>query len=290
MLSNRSLAGIAAVSVAALAACKSDRQPPSTETGQPASAEAPASGSVTVTATDYSFDGPAKLTAGTNTLHLVNHGKELHQLQLIKLGQGKTADDLVTALKSPGPIPSWVTFVGGPNGIAPGAETSATEVLAPGNYAYVCLIPSPDGAIHAAKGMVRPFEVAGGSSASAAQLPPADVTIKLVDYDFRSSKPLTAGRQTILVQNEGPQPHEIVLVRLAPGKKIEDFAHWAETGLKGPPPAEPLGGVAVLNKGEEGTFTVELTPGDYGLICFVPDAKNGKPHLAHGMMKNLKVS
>jgi len=31
-------------------------------------------------------------------------------------------------------------------------------------------------------------------------------------------------------------------------------------------------------------------PGDYGLICFVPDAKDRKPYLAHGMMKNLKVS
>lgn len=289
MFSNRSLAGIAVLSVAVLAACKSDRQPPSTEAAGPPSAEPHASESVTVTATDYAFDGPAKLAAGSTTLHLVNHGKELHQLQLIRLEQGKTADDLVKALKTPGPIPSWITFVGGPNGVAPGAEARATEILAPGNYAYVCLIPSPDGIIHAAKGMVRAFEVTG-SSPAAAQLPPADVTIKLVDYDFQSSKPLTAGRQTILVQNEGPQPHELVLVKLAPGKKVEDFAHWAETGLKGPPPAEPLGGVAVLNKGEKGTFTAELSPGDYGLICFVPDAKDGKLHLAHGMMKNLKVS
>jgi hypothetical protein len=78
------------------------------------------------------------------------------------------------------------------------------------------------------------------------------VTIKLIDYDFQSSAPLTAGRQTILVQNAGPQLHKIVLVKLAPGKKVEDLAHWAET-MKGPPPGKP------------------------------------QLHLAHGMMKNIKV-
>jgi hypothetical protein len=114
-----------------------------------------------VTATDYAFHGADTLTAGLNTLHLLNRGKELHQIQLVKLEQGKTADDLTRALKAPGPIPSWIRFVGGPNGVAPGGETRATSLLAPGNYAYICLIPSPDGIIHAAKGMVRSFEGQG---------------------------------------------------------------------------------------------------------------------------------
>jgi len=60
--------------------------------------------------------------------------------------------------------------------------------------------------------------------------------------------------------------------------------------MKGPNPAEPLGGVSVLEKGGRASFTADLTPGNYGLICFVPDTKNGKPHLAHGMMKNITVS
>jgi hypothetical protein len=34
---------------------------------------------------------------------------------------------------------------------------------------------------------------------------------------------------------------------------------------------------------------VDLASGNYGLICFVPDAKDGKPHLAHGMMQDFKV-
>ncbi len=236
------------------------------------------------------FDAPDSMAAGAVTVQLVNHGKELHQAQLIRLEQGKSLADVAQVLKSGGPIPSWIKFVGGPNGIAPGQEAQATEVLPPGNYAYICLIPSPDGVVHAAKGMARPFTVTEASSTTASQIPPADVTLKLLDYDFQASQPLKAGRQTIMVENVGPQAHEVVLLKLAPGKKTEDFAMWAEHGMKGPPPAQPLGGVTILDKGARGSFTADLTPGDYGFICFYPDQKDGKPHLAHGMMKNFKVS
>ena len=244
---------------------------------------------VTVTASDYGFQAPDSMAAGAVTVQLVNHGKELHQAQLIKLEQGKTMNDLAQALKSGGPPPSWIKFVGGPNGIAPGQEAQATAVLPPGNYAYICLIPSPDGVIHAAKGMARPFTVMGAST-TASELPPADVTIKLLDYDFQPSQPLKPGRQNIMVENAGPQPHEVVLLKLAPGKSAEDFAMWAEHGMKGPPPAEPIGGVTMLDKGGRGSFTADLTPGDYGFICFYPDQKDGKPHLAHGMVKTFKVN
>ena len=36
-------------------------------------------------------------------------------------------------------------------------------------------------------------------------------------------------------------------------------------------------------------LTASFTPGDYTLLCFVPDAKDGKPHIAHGMVKNFTV-
>ncbi|HEX2610330.1 MAG TPA: hypothetical protein VHK68_04915, partial [Gemmatimonadales bacterium] len=243
---------------------------------------------VVVTAADYRFSAPSTVPAGLVTIDLVNHGKEMHQAQMVKLEDGKTVADLEKALSSQGPPPSWIKFVGGANGVAPGGEAHATSVLTPGNYAFLCFIPSPDGKMHAAKGMVQPFTVAGGASAGASEAPHGDVTMKLTDYNFTLSKPLTPGKHTILVENAGPQPHEVVLLKLAPGKKAEDFGKWAET-MKGPPPAQPLGGVTFLDKGAQGSFTADLTAGDYGLICFVPDAKDGKPHFVHGMIKTIKV-
>jgi hypothetical protein len=269
-----------------LAGCSSDR---SAQTSR-AEAQHPVSATITVTAYDYSFQAPKEVPAGSIQFQLVNKGNELHQAQLIKLEEGKTLEDLAKAMKPHGPPPSWVKFMGGPNGVAHGQEANATAVLSPGQYAYLCLIPSPDGVLHSNKGMAYPFTVTESSKEVSKELPQPDVTIKLNDYDFETSRPLTPGKHTILVENAGPQTHELVLLRMTPGKKAEDFATWAMAGMKGPPPAEALGGVVFLEKGGRGTFEVELTPGTYGFICFVPDSKDGKPHLSHGMAKTFRVS
>lgn len=282
-----SLAGLAIIPACALFACRSDR--PAPQVADSTRSSATPSDTITVTATDYAFDAPAQVPAGATALRLSNRGKELHHAQLIKLEEGKTVEDVLKAIKAPGPLPRWIKFVGGPNAVAPGQDAVATSDLAPGSYAFVCVIPSPDGVPHLAKGMIRAFEVTG-SAAAAQELPAPDVTITLVDYDFRTSGSLTAGAHTIRVENAGSQVHELALLKLAPGKKVEDFAHWAESGMKGAPPAEPVGGVVGLEKNGSGSFAANLTAGDYGLICFVPDAKDGKPHLAHGMMKTIKVS
>ena len=50
----------------------------------------------------------------------------------------------------------------------------------------------------------------------------------LNDYSFTTSKPITAGRHTIKIENEASQSHELVLARLAPGKKAEDLPAWVE--------------------------------------------------------------
>jgi plastocyanin len=290
MFSLRALSSVV-LAAAGTVGCKSDRPSTDTQTSSAAAADAPsgAPAMVTVTANDFSFDAPGKVPAGAVTMRLVNNGKELHHAQMIRIEDGKTMEDIAKALKNPGPIPSWVKFVGGPNAIAPGKETYTTSVLTPGLYAYLCFMPSTDKVIHASKGMVLPFEVTA-TSAAAADLPSSDATITLADYDFQLSQPLTAGKRTILVENAGPQPHELALLKMAPGKTVEDFAAWDAGGMKGPPPAEPIGGVVALDKGGRATFTADLTPGQYGLMCFVPDSKDGKPHLAHGMMKNIKVS
>lgn len=283
--------GAAVALIVVLTGCKTER--PSTDESKSVESSAQtitsAPAAVTVTANDFSFDAPGKVPAGAVTMRLVNNGKELHHAQLIRVEDGKTMADVAKVLTNPGPPPTWVKFVGGPNAVLPGKETHATSVLTPGLYAYLCFIPSPDRVIHASKGMVRPFEVTPATTAAAADLPAPDATIKLVDYDFHLSQPLAPGKRTILVENAGPQLHELALLKLAPGKTVADFAAWDAGGMKGPPPAEPIGGVVALDKGASATFTADLTPGDYGLLCFVPDAKDGQPHLAHGMIKTIKV-
>ncbi len=239
---------------------------------------------VTITARDFAYDVPATLPAGLTTLRLVSEGKEMHHAQLVRLDEGHTMEELLQA--GGGPLPAWARFVGGPNAPAPNAHTDATLDLKPGNYALVCFIPSPDGVPHLAKGMVKAITVT--SAQSQATLPAADVRLTLSDYAYEITPEITAGRRVIRVDNAAQQPHEVIVMRLAPGKTPHDVLAWMET-QQGPPPAMPLTGTTLLSTGESNQITADFTPGEYVLLCMVPDAKDGKPHVAHGMVRQITV-
>jgi hypothetical protein len=116
-----------------------------------------------------------------------------------------------------------------------------------------------------------------------------DVEMKLSDYAFETPTALTAGQHMIRVENSASQAHEVFVVRLAPGKTAKDLVNWVEK-MQGPPPAEPMGGVTGLATGGHAFFPVKFEPGStYALLCFLPDAKDGKPHVAHGMVKEFKT-
>ena len=243
---------------------------------------------VTVHASEFAFTAPKTVPAGTITLHLVNDGKQLHHLAVIKLLHGRTTADYVEALKKPGPPPAWSVEVGGPNAVAPGQSSDATLTLEPGNYALVCFVPSPGETMpHMMKGMVSSLTVTPSSAPSVEPTP--DVNIRLSDYKFALSKPLTAGHHVIRVTNDAAQPHEVMFVKLAPGATVKGLADWVEGGMKGAPPAMPLGGVAPIGTGRANTVSLDLTPGTYGMVCFLPDAKDGKPHSVHGMTAQFEV-
>jgi hypothetical protein len=242
---------------------------------------------VTVTGKDFKFDAPDEIPAGLTEFRFLNKGPSIHHMQILRLTNGKTFGDLSAALKRQGPPPKWMKEVGGPNAPAPGMESNATLMLEPGNYAIICFVDI-GGAPHFTKGMVRPLKVVAATGPAAVR-PTPDVTVTLVDYGFNFSTPVLAGTRTIQVQNSGPQNHEVELVQLAPGKTANDFLAWAGAGMKGAPPAKPIGGVAAIERGMSQTFSANFTPGNYAFICFIPDAKDGKPHFTHGMTKEFSV-
>lgn len=243
---------------------------------------------VTITAHDYAFDAPDTLPAGLTTITLRNRGHELHHVQLVRLEGGHTLPDFLGGLKAGGPPPEWAHLVGGPNTPVPGADAAATLDLAPGRYALVCFIPSADGAPHVMKGMSRELTVIAADHDDATRSPVPSATMTLTDYAFALSRPLASGTTTLRVRNEARQPHEVLFLRLAPGKHVQDFASWVEHQA-GPPPAAPIGGTSGIEHGGWNDLTLSLTPGHYALVCFLPDGGDGKPHAAHGMMREFAV-
>ena len=246
---------------------------------------------VLVTTSDFSFSAPDTVAAGVATFQLVNRGPELHHMQLIRLEQGKTFADFGEAMKNPGPPPAWVSFLGGPNaGIPDGrAMVTVTATLTPGNYVLLCMIPSPDGKPHVAKGMVKPLTVTGRGNVTQAGAPKADYVMTLYDYNFDFDKQVQAGRRTILIRNTAKQFHEALIVKLPPNTPPTALLEWMQAGQKGPPPAIPMGGIVALTAGQENLVTIDLEPGQYALYCFLP-APDGKEHVAHGMFKQFTVS
>jgi hypothetical protein len=268
--------------LAAVLGCRSERSTPAGDAAPP-TAKTP--NVVTFTATDYAFNGPSEIPAGLTVFRLANNGKEPHHMVL---DQGRTYDSLLAALHVPGPPPTWAHLLGGPIAGDPGSESSTEHLLTPGQYAVICFIPAADGKPHFAKGMLKELKVLPGTGTPAPESM-ADIEVKLKDYDFDFATGLTPGRHTIKVENIAAQPHEIVIAKLSPGKTAKSLMDWELGGRKGQPPGSLFFGMAPLDHGETARFEVNLAPGEYALICFIPDAKDGRPHFEHGMLKQVTV-
>lgn len=250
---------------------------------------APPGRSFTITASEYAFDAPDTVSAGVTKIRLTNTGAEIHHAQMIRLDDGKTMADVHEAMQAgaAGPRPAWMHFVGGPNGIAAGTDAWVTMRLSPGRYLLTCYIPAPDGQPHLMKGMVRELIVTGTAPPAAL---PATITMRFKDYGFILSTPITRGTRTIRVRNLAAQPHEVEVFRMEKGKTMDDMMAWLAAEMKGgPPPGLPLGGVAGIEKGAEATLTMKFASGNYALVCFLPDAGDGKPHFVHGMTRMITV-
>ncbi len=58
----------------------------------------------------------------------------------------------------------------------------------------------------------------------------------------------------------------------------------------GPPPFEEAGGIQAMMPGDSGWVRVDLSVGEYGLVCFIPSPVNqGTPHFALGMISSITV-
>jgi plastocyanin len=250
----------------------SARQTGATQPAVPAASTQRSAAPITITARDYSFEGPDTVPAGPVAFTLRNEGQEAHHAQFVRLNDGVTLEQFGAALRQgPGAAFPLVTFRGGPAVTDPGRTSfEVTLDLEPGTYMMLCFIESPDGVPHLAKGMVRPFVVSS---------PP---TVVMRDFAFDAPE-IHAGGQTLRVVNQGRQPHEMAIARVPDDVTPEQIAAALQSPEAPPFPMENLSGMQALSAGLSGWVTVDFTPGTYVLLCFVPDAATGLPHVALGM-------
>lgn len=261
-----------------LAACAKEAPPPAAAEPQ----------EVTFTGTNFAFTGPDSIAPGMTAITFVNHGTQNHHLILGRLDDGKTEADLMAYLDTTHTMapPAFLAMRGAANGIAPNAANTSVIDLDPGHYVAICFLPDPaDGTSHVMKGMIKELVVAGPPDTAAS--PTADIEARTSDYRF-TLPPLTAGHHVIHYVNDGPQAHEIQLVRLNDGATAESFLAALEPGATAPPPGTFMGGPGVLSAGTEDYWNVDLEPGHYMLLCLVPDT-DGMPHALKGMVQEFTV-
>lgn len=242
----------------------------------------------TFLAWDHRFDGPDTIPAGQTTVYLRNRGKEPHQLQFLKLDPGKTPADLAAALKSDtGRIPQWAKHMGGPNGVGGGQTSEASLYLEPGSYVIMCGIPGKNHKTHAVLGMQKALRVMDTHA------PPPEFQgnfhMAMFDYEFVVVQPFRKGRHTFYVVNRGSQSHQASIIRLNRGASAKEVLTALEKGNPSRLPGALIGGMSGLEPGRDGTFTADLAPGRYAIMCLFSSPHAKESHAAKGMVMNFTI-
>jgi uncharacterized cupredoxin-like copper-binding protein len=115
------------------------------------------------------------------------------------------------------------------------------------------------------------------------------VSFAAFDYGFSGPDSVPSGMTTVEIVNKGHELHHVQLIRLLEGKTAQSF----EEALKADPLSFPkwallAGGPNAVIPGEQATAIIKLEPGNYLVICLIPDKQN-IPHVALGMAKPFQV-
>lgn len=221
---------------------------------------------------------PAEVPSGVVAFKMVGETDALP----VRLNEDVTLDQLNEALTQPDPFAALalVTILGGTTG---STDDKLILDLKPGQHALVDL---PENA----PPLVIPF-TAGEPSGAAA--PSGDVTVDLVDFNFGMQPEIKAGPKLWQISNKGTQWHEMGIIKLGEGVTIDDVLAMmaSEEPTEGPPPFEEVAFFAPIGAGETAWVNWDLPPGEYTVLCFLPDVNGDMtPHLAHGMVAQLTVT
>ncbi len=246
---------------------------PAAETGDAAA------GVVPVKVAAAGIEIPATIPSGIVTFAYQMAADAPGMPEFARLNDGVTLDEFMQAAQQDimAAVP-LVTMIGN-------AETKVgdevTYDLKPGDYVGLVF---QEGAPPLTAGFTA-------GAASGAEEPQADVTAQLADFAFILPDAIAAGPQTWLIENTGAQWHELGIVKLQEGTSVDDLLTvLAQEEQDGPPPFEDVVFWSPMGAGQRAWVTWDLPPGEYTVICFLPDlAGDMSPHAAHGMVRTLVV-
>lgn len=317
---NRSILTIAAVVASLLAVgCGSDDAPSATaadtvtftEADSVPPADAPAVETLptavqtlTMTGTEYAFEiaeADQELHAGWTKVTFENRGVEAHQVMFASVRDGV---DLAELAKVAGDDSSgskaieYVDMLGGVSYIGPGQRIEAMVQLPEGVVLAMCYVPDPRGTAHALSGMQTTLSVGAAAEPDADTGPPEDVVgvITMGPGGYDMPMPLPAGWYRVDNDDAGDAPgeglHEMSILGLDRplgdddlDRLLDDLATNATPDVE----LDALGGLGALSAGFEGYVHLDLEPGPYLAVDFMPDPGDPRPHLLDSYVTGFDV-
>src|SRR5687767_3633831 len=121
---------------------------------------------------------------------------------------------------------------------------------------------------------------------------PNVVSLTATEYAFQAPDTIPAGWTTLRMANRGQEIHYGHIVRLDPGKTVQELVEAYAEAIRtsGPRPTwvTRFGGPGGTPPGDSSSVTQYLEPGSYVWICPVEDDE-GHPHFAKGEVKPFVV-
>jgi hypothetical protein len=190
-----------------------------------------------------------------------------------------------------------VSYIGAGNGIDAMVNLPSGVVMA------MCYVPDSHGVAHALSGMSTMLTVAPASpTTTAAQTSPNVTngetivgTIEMAREGYKFPERLRPGWYRVKnTDNAVPERglHELALLRLSRPLQqgelttvLEQLAHNATPAVE----LDAMGGLGAVSAGFEGYVYLDLKPGSYLVVDFMPDPGSPTPHLLNGYAMELVV-
>jgi hypothetical protein len=303
-------AGLVLIVPLGLSACGGDSSEDGAGAGAgAANSSAPEPTTLSITTSDvgegrFATEAPGSIKGGLVKIVFKNAGKMPHEAQLIRLEQGRTAQEAVEFIESEeSKTPEWLFGAGGVGVTAPGQQGTTMINLPAGDYAVIDTWGGGEGPTPATRGALAELEVTEGEPG---ELPETKASIVAEDdgehgegedaeehdHGFQATG-LKPGRNTILFDNRSDEVHHAVMVPIIGDTTLEevDEALASEGPPEGPPPVDFENAVntSVLEGKTKAVTEMELRAGRYALLCFLSDREGGDPHFVEGMLEEVMV-
>jgi plastocyanin len=252
-----------------------------------------------VQVTDAAIEAPAAAPAGLTLLTVENDSSDSTGVFLIAPPPGMTMAEFRAIAEAPPPpgatptseeeFPAWfydAVLTGGPT-VAAGGRGQVVIDLQPGDWAV-----ASEGDQEPA-----PLTVTGGATPTAASEPTAALAVELQEYAFSIPAQVASGPQIWKLTDIGQQPHVLYMAK-APGPitmdQVMTILQLPENatpppGVPNPEDFEDVGGLTIISAGRTAWIAVDLEPGIYVALCFIPDKQTHEPHALLGMVSIFTV-